>query len=166
ILTGTKGTCKVSEDAVTPSERQNSTGGEGVSTPSPAGLHKAIESAPKDATKTEQAQQSTGSSERTLNKSVGKVVLEEGEEDALEEEEEAADPGWWIGMGGEERLAFMISVLECDERVTNKLFGPGAGDTGIERRRLVMCTGFIAAFVALEEAKKEAGRRKLERWHR
>ena len=72
ILTGTKGTCKVSEDAVTPSERQNSTGGKGVSTPSPAGLHKAIESAPKDVTKTEQAQQST--SERTLNKSVRKAA--------------------------------------------------------------------------------------------
>ena len=72
ILTGTKGTCKVSEDAVTPSERQNSTGGKGVSTPSPAGLRKAIESAPKDATKTEQAQQR--SSERKLTESVGKAA--------------------------------------------------------------------------------------------
>ena len=72
VLTDTKGTCKVSEDAVAASERQNSTGGKGVSTPSPAGLHKAIESAPKDVTKTEQAEQST--SERTLNKSVRKAA--------------------------------------------------------------------------------------------
>ena len=71
VLTDTKGTCKVSEDAVAASERQNSTGGKGVSTPSPAGLHKAIESAPKDVTKTEQAQQS---SERKLTKSVGKAA--------------------------------------------------------------------------------------------
>ncbi|GMI26591.1 hypothetical protein TeGR_g1293, partial [Tetraparma gracilis] len=92
-------------------------------------------------------------------------VEEEGEEDALEEEEEEADPGWWIRMGGEERTDFMISELGCDERVTNKLFGPGAGDTGIERRSLMMSTGFIAAFAALEEAKKEAVRRELRRWH-
>ena len=65
----------VSEDAVTPSERQqnkNSTGGKGVSIPSPAGLRKAIVTAPKDVTKMEQAQQST--SERTLNKSVRKAA--------------------------------------------------------------------------------------------
>ncbi|GMI30386.1 hypothetical protein TeGR_g6258, partial [Tetraparma gracilis] len=67
VLTDTKGTCKVSEDAVAASERQNSTGGKGVSTHSPAGLRKSIESAPKDVTKTEQAQQSC--SERTPNKS-------------------------------------------------------------------------------------------------
>ncbi|GMI18839.1 hypothetical protein TeGR_g4149, partial [Tetraparma gracilis] len=60
----------VSEDAVAASERQNSTGGKGVSTPSPAGLRKAIESAPKDATKTEQQR----SSERKLTKSAGKAA--------------------------------------------------------------------------------------------
>ena len=42
------------------------------STPSPAGLRKAIESAPKDVTKTEQAQQR--SSERKLTESVGKAA--------------------------------------------------------------------------------------------
>jgi hypothetical protein len=46
--------------------------GKGVSTPSPAGLHKAIVTAPKGITKNEQAQQS--SSERKLTKSVGKAA--------------------------------------------------------------------------------------------
>ncbi|GMI53176.1 hypothetical protein TeGR_g12579, partial [Tetraparma gracilis] len=90
-------------------------------------------------------------------------VEEEGEEEALEEEEEAEDPDWWIRMDGEKRTDFMISELGCDARVTNKLFGKG-GDSGIERRRLMMCMGFVVVFVALEEAKKEAGRRALERW--
>ncbi|GMI38023.1 hypothetical protein TeGR_g4795, partial [Tetraparma gracilis] len=184
VLTDTKGTCKVSEDAVAASERQKSTGGKGVSIPSPAGLRKAIESAPKDVTKTEQAQRS---SERKLTnnggvpvsppggtmagpelgsagggpravpplphrgggkappalesgdvdpadqplvgdladapRSVGAMRLfgggrarveEEGEEDALEEEEEGEDPDWWIKMGREERPNFMISELGCD----------------------------------------------------
>ena len=53
-------------------QNKNSTGGKGVSIPSPAGLRKAIVTAPKDVTKTEQAQQST--SERTLNKSVRKAA--------------------------------------------------------------------------------------------
>ena len=91
-------------------------------------------------------------------------VEEEGEEDALEEEEEEEDPDWWIKMGREERPNFMISELGCDARITNKLFGPG-GNSGIEWRSLMMSMGFVVAFGALEEAKKEAVRRELRRWH-
>ncbi|GMI28909.1 hypothetical protein TeGR_g12584, partial [Tetraparma gracilis] len=69
----------------------------------------------------------------------------------LEEEDECDDEDakgteWWDTLGAKERRDCLISAFECDERVTNKLFGPSAGDTGIERRSLIMCYSYILAY--------------------